>query len=182
MRSHDVNRNGQLDHNEWTSLKGNANAADTNGDGILTSAEISARILGYGQSRQLRLLGSAADSSPPKRSDDPANPGESPPAAEKGGNPTTATQPAATEPSAKPEPRRSTQYYVPSKHLPENLPEWFNARDANGDAQLSLSEYSPGGSEFEIAEFRRLDRNDDGLLTPREVTTQAAAKPGNAAK
>jgi len=63
-------------------------------------------------------------------------------------------------------PRR---FYVPLSQLPQGLPEWFLPRDADGDAQLSLSEFAPTGAPASAAEFNRYDLNRDGLLTPQEV-------------
>src|SRR5262249_45035391 len=47
------------------------------------------------------------------------------------------------------------------------LPPWFEALDTNRDGQVSLREWLAGGKTLD--EFRKLDLNDDGLLTPEEV-------------
>jgi Ca2+-binding EF-hand superfamily protein len=51
--------------------------------------------------------------------------------------------------------------------LPKGLPPWFEALDKNGDGQVSLGEWLAGGKK--LAEFRKLDLDDDGLITPEEV-------------
>lgn len=59
--------------------------------------------------------------------------------------------------------------YVPQTQQPEPLPDWFRARDKDGDGQLGLYEW-PAGS---IAEFERYDANKDGFVTAAEVEQSA---------
>jgi Ca2+-binding EF-hand superfamily protein len=47
------------------------------------------------------------------------------------------------------------------------LPAWFHELDADGDGQITLQEWLQGGKK--LAEFRKWDRNDDGLITADEV-------------
>jgi hypothetical protein len=47
------------------------------------------------------------------------------------------------------------------------LPAWFTQCDSNRDGQVSLYEWRKAGRPLD--EFRRMDRNNDGLLTPEEV-------------
>jgi Ca2+-binding EF-hand superfamily protein len=47
------------------------------------------------------------------------------------------------------------------------VPDWFNQMDTDGDGQLSLQEWLKAGKS--LAEFRKFDRNDDGLVTAEEV-------------
>jgi hypothetical protein len=70
------------------------------------------------------------------------------------------------------EKRRTYRFTRPADHLPTNLPSWFKSRDANGDGQVSMSEYSRSWSSSMVSEFRRYDVNDDGIITAKE----AAAK------
>ncbi|MCI0464863.1 MAG: hypothetical protein L0Z62_48700 [Gemmataceae bacterium] len=69
-----------------------------------------------------------------------------------------------------------------STNLPEGLPSWFKELDTNKDAQVSLMEWLT--AKKPPADFIRMDRNDDGLLTIEEAlryqrTTQtASAKNG----
>lgn len=178
MREFDADHSGGLEKGEWSSLKGNPQQADRNGDGVLSPAELTNRILGYGQSRHLRLLDApqtGATAQPPDhkgKQTDAAGP------ATNSVDPSpVATEKETADPQKKPELRRDTKYYVSTKHLPENLPEWFRTRDRNGDGQLSLSEYAATGSEADTTEFQKLDCNNDGLLIPREVTAPPATKP-----
>ncbi len=56
---------------------------------------------------------------------------------------------------------------IRADNLPEKLPTWFKELNTDGDAQISLVEWRAG--EKESSEFRKQDRNADGLLTPNEV-------------
>lgn len=64
-----------------------------------------------------------------------------------------------------------------SKPLPfiRELPEKYRALDKNEDRQLGMYEWDRGN----LAEFRKLDLNGDGFLTPPELTfaLAQAAKP-----
>jgi EF hand domain-containing protein len=65
--------------------------------------------------------------------------------------------------------RHSYRFTRGSDKLPTGLPSWFKSRDTNGDGQVSMSEYSRSWSSSTAAEFRRLDRNDDGVVTAKEA-------------
>lgn len=60
------------------------------------------------------------------------------------------------------------------------LPEAFRSMDTNKDGQIGLYEWE----RAKYAEFRRLDKNKDGFLTPQELASAApvpsAAKDGAA--
>jgi Ca2+-binding EF-hand superfamily protein len=49
----------------------------------------------------------------------------------------------------------------------DGLPAWFNQLDADRDGQIGLYEWRESG--WPVADFQRLDRNGDGLLTADEV-------------
>jgi hypothetical protein len=56
--------------------------------------------------------------------------------------------------------------------LPAGLPEWFKELDLDSDGQVDLGEWRQG--ERSIADFRAIDLNNDGLLTPEEVLRHQA--------
>lgn len=68
--------------------------------------------------------------------------------------------------------RGGAQFYVKPGRLPEGLPAWFVSKDTDGDGQLSVAEFAPGGGGAEVNEFRRLDLNEDGILTARECVAK----------
>ena len=51
--------------------------------------------------------------------------------------------------------------------LPPGLPAWFDQLDQDRDGQVALYEWRRAG--WDLAEFKKLDLNDDGLLVPEEV-------------
>ncbi len=63
----------------------------------------------------------------------------------------------------------SVREYAPSANEMAGIPNWFLARDANGDGQLTLREFSPALSLESTAFFGKLDGDGDGLVTPDEV-------------
>jgi hypothetical protein len=68
--------------------------------------------------------------------------------------------------------RHSYRFSRPTDKLPTGLPSWFKSRDTNSDGQVSMSEYSRTISQSMVTEFRRHDANDDGIITPKEVSKQ----------
>mgnify|MGYP002822343512 CR=1 FL=1 len=54
-----------------------------------------------------------------------------------------------------------------------DLDEQWKANDINGDGQIGLYEWD----RAKLVEFLRLDRNGDGLLTPREISFASDAAP-----
>ena len=52
---------------------------------------------------------------------------------------------------------------------PEGLPGYFTDRDANGDGQISMSEYASEWSNEVVAEFFSSDFNRDGVITVAEA-------------
>jgi len=61
--------------------------------------------------------------------------------------------------------------------LPPGLPAWFAVLDTDKDGQIALYEWRAGGKGLD--DFKELDRNDDGFLTPEEVLRYLALNGGN---
>jgi hypothetical protein len=59
-------------------------------------------------------------------------------------------------------------------NLPKELPPWFKELDTDRDGQVALYEWKASGRS--LAEFMRMDRNNDGFLTVDEVLHYQAHK------
>ena len=57
------------------------------------------------------------------------------------------------------------------QELPRSLPSWWAQKDADHDGQIRMAEYASDWREELVDEFNRLDRNRDGVLTPKECLT-----------
>jgi len=65
-----------------------------------------------------------------------------------------------------------------SDNLPKELPTWFAQLDTDKDAQIGLYEWKVSGRS--LAEFRAIDRNNDGFLTVEEVLYWQSQQKGGA--
>jgi hypothetical protein len=94
--------------------------------------------------------------------------------AQNGGKPAKKADPAAKPAAApvQPDPLvKSVKTYrvlSPIERLPEGLPDWFARDDANGDGQVSMSEFTHDWTPTKAAEFTRYDLNGDGIITTDE--------------
>jgi len=64
--------------------------------------------------------------------------------------------------------RHSYRFTSPSDRKP-GLPAELKSRDANGDGQVSMTEFSRYWSSSVVADFRRWDLNNDGIITAKEA-------------
>jgi len=160
LRQYDKNKNGVLEKDEWSQMRGTWHDADANGDGTITLDELGAKLGRYSG------RGSSSSSS-----SSPSSPVRSPPsgASSEGGG---ATSSAGTDPSA----RKSYRFLSPQERLPQGLPDWFVRKDANGDGQVSMAEYSQTWSNSLAEEFAKYDRNGDGVVTPEEAIKAQGSK------
>ena len=99
-------------------------------------------------------------------------------------SPATATQPAARpadvavqspaaaaaspDSPAAPPSRKSGRFLKPTERLPKGLPDWFAAKDTDGDGQVTMAEFASEWTPEKIAEFARYDLNHDGIITAAE--------------
>ncbi len=80
--------------------------------------------------------------------------------------------PVSLAPAPAPAPDERVVVYRAGK-LPKGLPDWFEKLDTDRDGQVSLAEWRADGKSLE--EFKAMDLNDDGLLTPEEVLQYLAS-------
>jgi Ca2+-binding EF-hand superfamily protein len=196
VKQYDRNGSGALEEKEWAAMPGNARKIDRNRDGVITVEELVDYLARYARSR--RLQGDQAAwqrlPRPPAAIFRPASPAEGSrenPAVEQAGAP----EHIDGEPSAEDAPsgnkgplegkrataasRAARKYYVGPSSLPPGLPDWFSERDADGDGQLTLSEFAPDGSAAQRRLFARYDQNGDGVITPDEAVRVLKTSPEN---
>ena len=170
---YDLNKDGRLEPDEWRVMRGKPQSADGNHDGRITVEEFAQYVANYGAGRAIRLSTAGGDPLVRNAPSDPnGRPGDS-----VSGEPRS---PAETEQAAKEsarDPRRDLKYFA---SLPAGIPGWFVERDADGDSQLSLAEYSPKLLKSEIDDFNRYDANGDGILTAQEFLRATKASKSNA--
>jgi subtilisin-like proprotein convertase family protein len=56
--------------------------------------------------------------------------------------------------------------------LPDEFPPWFLQGDFDQDGQIQLAEFSRSTPRVPIAEFQRFDRNEDGFVTMKELSSR----------
>jgi hypothetical protein len=184
LRQYDRNGDGVLQAEEWSKIRGNPAAIDANRDRLITVDELTRYIAAYGQQRRVNLASPGAGGTT-----EAATVGSAPPTGDKdhdaepsgvapeGKGALSAAGPdSEREASRKP---RDATFYVRSSRLPAGLPEWFARRDANGDGQLSLSEFAPNPTQSDQEDFARYDKNGDGIITAQECLE--ALRPAKAA-
>ena len=141
LKQYDKNKNGTLEKEEWSQMRGNWREADRNGDGVITLDELTAQLSRFSRS------GSGGGSS-----------GGS-------GLGASASSSSAARDSSQ---RKSYRFLSAKERLPAGLPEWFARKDADGDGQVTMAEYSREWSEEAAEEFAKYDLNGDGVITPAE--------------
>jgi Ca2+-binding EF-hand superfamily protein len=150
IKRNDKNGDGILDGDEIPKV-GMSKDGDMNGDGKITQPELVAFYRG-GLSKPASTSSAAATT---------PGPGSK-----------SATGPAATPATKDGDTRKFVNTKRKSyrfKTTKERLPTWqFASRDANGDGQVSMSEYSRVWSDRTAADFQRYDRNNDGMITAKE--------------
>lgn len=150
MRQYDKNKNGVLEKDEWMQMRGTWHDADTNGDGTITLDELSAK-LGQYSGRSSSSSSSGSSSSESARNSSSGS----------GATPSSASRDTSA--------RKSYRFLTPQERLPQGLPDWFVRKDADGDGQVTMAEYSHTWSNSLAEEFARYDRNGDGVVTPEEA-------------
>ncbi len=171
FEKYDENKNGTLEASEWKKISLLPAGADANNDGIITKEEL-ARSSGGGDSGS--HTATASSPSPAPASDQ----GQSRP---RGGpwstsSSTTGSSSSKSSSGSSGSNEKSYRFLSPLERLPKGLPDWFARKDANGDGQVSMAEYSSVWDDAKAAEFAKYDRNNDGVITPEECLAAEKAK------
>jgi hypothetical protein len=191
---HDANGDGELQESEWERMDGNPRLIDRDRDGVITAKELAEHIARYGYRRRIRLMPASTEGA--IRYPSLLSPDAVPNAQKKPGLAKNSLNSAARNASASATSGKSSQrirkgnrkFTVPQTRLPKGLPSWFLARDADGDAQVTLAEYAPDVSRSALLEFTRYDANSDGVITAQEALRSprarviAGAKPASIRK
>lgn len=173
LEKYDVNGDGLLQPEEWKEMRGDPAAADANGDGQIDVHELARYIADYGAVRRIRLMPSSSESLDrlPSLLYDAVVAGDAVAA-----DPQIISKPEdipANQDMMTTEAAGEKQFTVKPSRLPPGLPPWFHKLDADGDGQITLSEFAPTASVAALREFEAYDHNRDGVITPQE----AAAGP-----
>ena len=148
LMQYDKDKSGQLEKDEWSRMRGNPEQADRNGDDILSVNELAQHLSTYGNRRD----GKAGSDSGTKR--------------------TSTRGSRATR-----RPGDPARFLRPHERLPKGLPEWFVRKDADGDGQISMAEFSTSWTAGKRQEFNAADINRDGFIVPQEsLQAQAGDK------
>jgi Ca2+-binding EF-hand superfamily protein len=143
IKKNDKDGNGILEGDELKELR-MSRAADTDGDGKITHNEL---VSFY--TPKSETAGAASPSAP----------------SQSGAQASTATD-DVTQRKIVNTTRKSYRF----KSSKERLSSWrFASKDANGDGQVSMSEYTRSWSERTASEFKRYDKDNDGMITPAEA-------------
>ncbi len=144
FRRYDDNRDGMIDAREMRDMSSGLRGADKGGDGNITRSEMVEHLRGYASSTASSSSGSGSSrSSGSYRS----------PTGVGGGNQESYRASLITERLAK-------------MGLPKLSD--FTRDDRNEDGQIQMSEFTSEWTESQVAKFRELDLNDDGVITPQE--------------
>jgi Ca2+-binding EF-hand superfamily protein len=156
-----------LDKEELGKMKASYATADSNRDGRVTQDELAAHLTEFSRGSQATTTSSMASTERPR----------GPSAAGRSDDDRRERRSERLEIV-----RRSYRFLTPTERLTETLPsslrEWFLSNDRNGDGQVAMSEYAASWSEDKVSEFRKLDLNNDGRITPQEYVRAKTQAPG----
>jgi hypothetical protein len=179
VKQYDANGDGKLQGDELKQLASTVRQIDLDRDGVVSAEDLAQYIVRYGWYRNVRLVAPlprvAAVPTALLQPDldldvpDPAAGLETTEIGQE--SPTSGTK----ERSVRRVSRFLQRFYVPPGTLPQGLPEWFMARDADGDGQVTLAEFAPKATRSELEEFSRLDTDHDGVITVKDLTRSGRA-------
>lgn len=156
---YDKNGDKMLQASERTEMRGKPAQADLNHDDVITVDELVTHL-------SPKPAGSTATRSRPTTTASSASRGgDSEPTQRVYGRSSTTKKSDKSD-----DKRKSYRFTSPAERLPAGLPSWFKSRDANGDGQVAMHEYSRRWSDRTAAEFVRYDKNNDGVITPAEAS------------
>lgn len=175
VKQFDKNGDMMLQKEEQKDLKGRAAESDNDHDGVITIDELMAH-----------LSSNAPAPASPSTSTSGSTPGTNSSSSSSSSSSKSGDAPSKTDAemakrifvgtaggkaasTKEGDKRKSYRFSTAGDHLPSNLPSWFKSKDKNSNGQVEMNEYSSSWSKSSAEEFRRYDKNDDGVITPREA-------------
>jgi len=179
VKKYDKNGDGMLQADEQKDLHGPAAGADLNHDGVITVEELVTHLTSpspaSGPSAAIATSSGTSSSdgghwSRHRHDSDSTSGDNSKSDADKAmaGRVFTGTAGGMASTTKAGDKRHSYRFTTPSDRKP-GLPSELKSRDANGDGQVSMSEFSHNWSSSVVADFRRWDLNNDGVITTKEA-------------
>jgi hypothetical protein len=165
IQKHDKNGDMMLQESEWEGL-GQSTRADANGDHVITLDELVAFALRKPGAPSTNAGTSAATATSSGSDAKGLSSGAS---SNQGDRFVNASSHSSSDSKRAKDRQKSYRFKTAKERLPAGLPSWFIAKDANGDGQVSMSEYSKSWTESQAAEFKRYDKNNDGIITAEEA-------------
>jgi Ca2+-binding EF-hand superfamily protein len=180
VKKYDKNGDGMLQADEQKELRGPAAGADLNHDGVITVEELITHLTSpspsSGPSSGSGVASSSSSSDDGNRwsrhhhDSDSKGSDSAKSEAEKAlaGRVFTGTAGGMASTTKEGDKRHSYRFTSPSDRKP-GLPAELKSRDKNGDGQVSMTEFSSYWSSSVVADFRRWDLNNDGIITAKEA-------------
>ena len=169
VERYDKNGNMMLEASERTEMRGRPAEADLNQDDVITLDELVIHL----SPNRAGAAGSSSSSSggTTSRSDSAASDRRSTTRPERDDQPAQRVYSGSSDAAGKGDAqRKSYRFTPPLERLPASgLPSWFKSRDANGDGQVAMHEFSRSWSDRTAAEFTRHDKDNNGVITPEEA-------------
>jgi hypothetical protein len=165
VKQYDKNGDSMLQADEQKELRGRAAEADDNKDGTITIDELVSHLSSGSSSTPSPTSSSSSDSM--RRHDGDKSKSDS----DKSKRVLYGSVGGPAGPAKEGEKQRRTYRFTPAtQKLPTGLPGWFTSKDANHDGQVSMSEYGKSWTERSVADYQKIDVNNDGVITPKEAS------------
>jgi EF hand domain-containing protein len=164
IKKNDKNGDGLLQESEQGSL-GQSVKADANGDHVITMDELVA----FASRKPGTSSSGAASPAPVPAAESKVAAADGAAASDHSNKFVKTSTHSATDSKSAAGKSKSYRFKTAKERLPAGLPGWFTSKDANGDGQVEMSEYSHSWTESTAAEFKRYDLDNDGIITAEEA-------------
>lgn len=149
IERYDKNGNKILEQDEWKEMRGNPGDSDKNNDGRITKDELIARFSRFrgGSDEGSRGGSGSADDRRERSSRDRGT---------------------SSDRDQEDDARATYRFTSAMERLPKDARSWVERYDKNGDAQVSMAEFSSSWSDSKLREYEKYDLNQDGVVTGEE--------------